>query len=207
MLLADDRPPLTNARSMTLALQTSASSEATGTSPLPQMIARYKRIHNTAKAPIAISGIDTAHLPAPACMFTKGLPSPLAGGSGSSDPDPVADEGGDAVDEAPAVGAGAEGWAVSLRNDTADVGDAPATVDVTMLPVLMPVGFTTIGTTICNVLPSPSVVVRVIIVLTGLVKPSLSSSSLSPVVVVVVVVGFGAAAVVVGGARVVDGGT
>jgi len=203
MLLADDRPPLTNARSMTLALQTSASSEATGTPPLPQMIARYKRIHNTAKAPIALSGIDTAHLPAPACMFTKGLPSPLAGGSGSSDPDPVVDGGGDAVDEAPAVGAGAEGWAVSLRNDTADVGDAPATVDVTMLPVLMPVGFTTMGTTICNVLPSPSVVVRVIVVLTGLVKPSLSSSSLS----LVVVVGFGAAAVVVGGARVVDGGT
>jgi hypothetical protein len=202
-LLADDRLPLTNARSMTLALQTSASSEATGTSPLPQMIARYKRIHNTAKAPIAISGIDTAHLPAPACMFTKGLPSPLAGGSGSSDPDPVADEGGDAVDEAPAVGVGAEGWAVSLRNDTADVGDAPATVDVTMLPVLMPVGFTTMGTTICNVLPSPSVVVRVIVVLTGLVKPSLSSSSLS----LVVVVGFSAAAVVAGGARVVDGGT
>jgi hypothetical protein len=167
------------------------------------MIARYKRIHNTAKAPIAISGIDTAHLPAPACMFTKGLPSPLAGGSGSSDPDPVADGGGDAIDEAPAVGAGAEGWAVSLRNDTADVGDAPATVDVTMLPVLMPVGFTTMGTTICNVLPSPSVVVRVIIVLTGLVKPSLSSSSLS----LVVVVGFSAAAVVAGGARVVDGGT
>ena len=188
---------------MTLALQTSASSEATGTSPLPQMIARYKRIHNTAKAPIAISGIDTAHLSAPACMFTKGLPSPLAGGSGSSDPDPVADEGGDAVDEAPAVGVGAEGWAVSLRNDTADVGDAPATVDVTMLPVLMPVGFTTMGTTICNVLPSPSVVVRVIVVLTGLVKPSLSSSSLS----LVVVVGFSAAAVVAGGARVVDGGT
>lgn len=202
-MLAGDRPPLTNARSMTLALQTSASSEATSTSPLPQMIARYKRIHNTAKAPIAISGIDTAHLSAPACMFTKGLPSPLAGGSGSSDSDPVADGGGDAVDEAPAVGAGAEGWAVSLRNDTADVGDAPATVDVTMLPVLMPVGFTTMGTTICNVLPSPSVVVRVIVVLTGLVKPSLSSSSLS----LVVVVGFGAAAVVVGGARVVDGGT
>jgi hypothetical protein len=128
-------------------------------------------------------------------MFSNGLPLPLAGGSVSSDSDEVE------VDDTPValgVGAGAEGWAVGLGDEIADVGEPPATVDVTMVPVLMPVGSMTIGTTICSVLPSLSMVVLVIVVLTALVRSSSASSSWSSLSLVLV--GSGATAVLEGGA-------
>jgi len=161
------------------------------------MTANYMRIPSTVSAPSAMIGIDTAHLPAPACMFSKGLPLPLAGGAVSSDSDEVE------VDNTPValgVGAGAEGWAVGLGDEIADVGEPPATVDVMMVPVLMPVGSMTIGTTICSVLPSLSMVVLVIVVLTALVRSSSSSSSSSWSSPSLVLVGSGAAAVLEGGA-------
>ncbi len=98
---------------------------------------------------------------------------PLAGGLVSSDPD------GDDVEvsEGPGDGAGAEGWALGLGDESVFISVPPAKVDVTMLPVLMCVGPMTIGMIICSVLPSPSVVVFVIVVLIVLVKSSSSSSS------------------------------
>jgi hypothetical protein len=96
------------------------------------------------------TGTDTVHVPAPACMFSNGLPLPFAGDSVSSEPD--AD-----VGDAPCV-VGPEAWAV----DGVSVGLVlPPTVDVMVAPVLMPVGPMTMGTMICSVLPSPSVVVFV----------------------------------------------
>lgn len=105
-------------------------------------------------------------------MFSKGLPLPFAAGR-SVACEPAAD----------VVG-------VDVRLDPSGVGAAGAaaedtvawlsTVDVTVAPVLMPVGPITIGTTTCSVLPSPSVVVLVIVVLIVL-----DNSALSPVAVVV----------------------
>jgi hypothetical protein len=78
---------------------------------------------------------DTVRLPAPACMFSKGLPLPFAGDSVSSAPDAN-------VEEALCVGAGPEAWAEEL--DDAAVDDAifvelilPTTVDASLSVVVL----------------------------------------------------------------------
>lgn len=154
----------------------------------------HSRITNAKKAPIIIWAADTAHLPASACMFSKGLPLPLAGGSVSSDPD-------SRVEDGSAVGAGLGVWAVGLGEAVVDkcalllwLRLLPPTVDVTMLPVLMEVGPMTIGTMICKVFPALSVVVSVMVVLTVLMRSSVSSLEYLSVVMVVVVGGVGAGA-------------
>jgi hypothetical protein len=119
----------------------------------------YRRKKNTASAPRPNSGIDTVYLPAPACMFSNGLPLPFAGLFVSSEPD--AD-----VEEAPCDGAAPEAWAIELGDASVDDGvpvelmSSPR-VDVMVDPVLMSVGPSTIGTMICSVLPSLSVVIFV----------------------------------------------
>ena len=125
-------------------------------------------------------------------MFSKGLPLPLAGGSVSSDPD-------SRVEDGSAVGAGLGVWAVGLGEAVVDecalllcLRLLPPTVDVTMLPVLMEVGPMTIGTMICKVFPALSVVVSVMVVLTVLMRFSVSSLECLSVVVVVGGVGAGA---------------
>jgi hypothetical protein len=84
---------------------------------------------------------------------------PFAGDSVSSAPDAN-------VEEALCVGAGPETWAIELGNAAVDDDISvelilPATVHVTVAPVLMPVGPNTIGTMICSIFPSLSVVVLV----------------------------------------------
>jgi len=164
----------------------------------------YMRITSAAKAPNAIPGVDSDHLPAPACIFSNGLPLPLAGG-GSVSSDPDADD--VCVKEAPGVGTGAEGWAEGLGDEIVDTGVPPATVDVMMLPVLICVGPMTIGTIICSVLPSPSVEVFVMVVLIALVKSAPASSCSSVWVVVVGGLGAAGAGLVVGAACVGFGGS
>jgi len=164
----------------------------------------YMRITSAAKAPNAIPGVDSDHLPAPACIFSNGLPLPLAGG-GSVSSDPDADD--VCVKEAPGVGTGAEGWAEGLGDEMVDTGALPATVDVTMLPVLICVGPMTMGTIICSVLPSPSVEVFVMVVLIALVKSAPASSCSSVWVVVVGGLGAAGAGLVVGAACVGFGGS
>jgi hypothetical protein len=164
----------------------------------PDTMANYMRISSAARAPSAMRGVDRVHVPAPACMFSNGLPLPLAGGAVSSDPDPDDVE----VKEAPGVGTGAEGWADGLGEEMVDFGVPSARVDVMMLPVLICVGPITIGTMICSVLPSLSVDVFVIVVLMELVKSSSTTSAWSSLWVVLVV-GRGAAGFVAGTACVV----
>lgn len=123
---------------------------------------------NTARAPRPSSGPETVHLPAPACMFSKGLPFPFAGGLVSLEP-PADVEDALCIEDAACVGTG---LSVELAR--------PSTVEVTMSPVLIPVGPMTIGTMTWSVFPSLSVVVLVRVDLIVLVK---SSPSSLPVVV------------------------
>lgn len=97
-------------------------------------------------------------------MLSKGLPLPLAGRSV-------------ACDRAADVDDGVAGVSAGLNDPAVGVGDAdmdadvlvelapPFTVDVMALPVLMPVGPMTTGTTTWSVLPLASVVVLVMVVL------------------------------------------
>lgn len=96
-------------------------------------------------------------------MFSKGLPFPFAGGSVSLEPPADVD---DALCAEDAAGVGA-GLSVELV--------LASTVEVMTLPVLIPVGPTTIGTMTCSVFPSLSVVVLVMVDLIVLVRSSPSS--------------------------------
>jgi hypothetical protein len=119
----------------------------------------YRRKKNTASALRPNGGIDTVHLPAPACMFSNGLPLPLTGLFVSSEP-------GADVEEAPCVDASPKARAIELGDAAVDDGVSVEhvsrpRVDVIVDPVLMPVGPNTIGTMICSILPSLSVIVFV----------------------------------------------
>jgi hypothetical protein len=130
-------------------------------------------------------------------MFSNGLPFPLAGGSVPSEP-------GVAVESASCVGPGLDSCALRLGDRGGDESApaeliAPTIVDVTISPVLTPVGPITIGTRISSVLPSASILVSVAVVLVSLIESSLSL--LSSVVVcrgALVIVDDWASRVVVG---------
>ena len=113
------------------------------------------------------SGPERVHLPAPACMFWKGLPLPFAGLCVCRGPAVGVEDGRD-VGVALEVSAGLDD-AAAVGVTMAEVA-FPCTVDVMMVPVLMPVGPITMGTTTCSVFPLLSVVVCVIVVLIVLVK-------------------------------------
>lgn len=124
----------------------------------------YNLINTPATAPMPTRSPETPHRPAPACMFSKGLPllfEVLCGG-------------GELVDDAACgccsagVDAGAGAPAVGLGDAAADVGESvalgwPSKVDVTVLPKLIVLGPITTGTMICSVCPSSFVVVLVIV--------------------------------------------
>lgn len=99
---------------------------------------------STAVTPSPNNGADTTHLPAPACIFSKGLPLPFAGR-------PVACEPPADVEVGPCVSAGPEAPVVVLSDAAVDADGlvelaSPSTVDVMGFPVLMPVGPITTGT-------------------------------------------------------------
>lgn len=96
-------------------------------------------------------------------MFSKGLPSPFAGRSVSLEP-PADDDGALCVEDATSVRAG---LFVELA--------ANSRVEVMTLPVLTPVGPTTMGTMTCSVFPALSVVVLVMVDLIVLVRSCPSS--------------------------------
>jgi len=110
---------------------------------------------------------ETLQRPAPACMFSNGLPLPFAGGSAFCELVGVATSCA-CVDVAagPAVGLGD-----AAADDGESVAVAPASkVEVTIFPVLVVFGPMTIGMIISSVFPSLSVVVLVSVVVMVLFK-------------------------------------
>jgi hypothetical protein len=126
-------------------------------------------MNTPASSPIPTRAPETLQRPAPACMFSKGLPLPLAGGSAACE----------LVDDAASCACVdvAAGAAVGLGDAVADDGISVAVavapeskVEVTIFPVLVVFGPITIGMMISSVFPSLSVVVFVTVVVTVLFR-------------------------------------
>ena len=129
----------------------------------------YSLMNSPASIPMANRAPETLQRPAPACMFSNGLPLPFDGGSAFCELVGVATSCA-CVDVA---AGGAVGLGDAVADDGESVAVAPGSkVEVTILPVLVVLGPITIGIMISSVFPSLSVVVLVSVVVTVLSSPS-----------------------------------